>query len=91
MDSKFIAHLETLEPQLLRLLAKPPITPDQLPSTILWKGIYLISEGNLHSYVGRSNDIKERIGRHCGAGATHHQAVFAFRLAREATGRRRCI
>ena len=87
MDSKFVAHLETLHPQLQRLLAMPPISPDQLPSNMPRKGIYLLSEGKLHLYVGRSNDIKSRIGRHCRAGATHRQAAFAFRLAREATGK----
>ena len=30
---------------------------------------------------------RRRIGRHCLAGATHRMAAFAFRLARERTGR----
>ena len=40
-----------------------------------------------HLYVGRSNDLRGRYGRHCRPGATHRQAAFAFRLARIATNR----
>ena len=40
-----------------------------------------------HLYVGRSNVLKKRYGRHCLPGATHRQAAFAFQLARQATGR----
>ncbi len=50
-------------------------------------GIYLFSEGERHLYVGRSRKIRRRLGNHCRRGATHHMATFAFRLAREATGR----
>ena len=45
-----------------------------------------MSEGDRHLYVGRSNDIRKRLSRHCRPGATHRMAAFAFRLAREATG-----
>ena len=86
MDSKFVSHVEALRPQLLRLLEMQPITPDTLPTKMFKKGVYLLSEGDKHLYVGRSNDIKKRIGRHSRPGATHRMAAFAFRLAREATG-----
>jgi hypothetical protein len=49
-------------------------------------GVYLLSEADRHLYVGRSNGIRGRIGRHCLPGATQRMAAFAFRLAREATG-----
>ena len=45
-----------------------------------------MSEGGRHLYVGRSNNIRRRIGRHRRPSATHRMAAFAFRLAREATG-----
>lgn len=45
------------------------------------------SWGGRDLYVGRTNDIRGRYGRHCNGGATHRMASFAFRLAREATGR----
>lgn len=86
MDSKFISHVEALKPQLMYLLAMQPITPVTLPAKMFRKGVYVLSEGDNHLYVGRSNDIKKRIGRHSRPGATHRMAAFAFRLAREATG-----
>ena len=86
MDSKFISHVETLKPQLKSLLSMPAITPVTLPSKMFRKGVYLLSEGEKHLYVGRSNDIKKRISGHSRPGATHRTAALAFRLAREATG-----
>ena len=89
MDRKFIAHVEALRPQIQRLLGMEPVTPDSLPMIIPKKGVYLLSEGQKHLYVGRSNNIRSRIGRHCNPGATHRMAAFAFRLARETTGNMR--
>lgn len=86
MDAKFVSHVEALKPKLLSLLAMQPVTPESLPTKMFKKGVYLLSEGDNHLYVGRSNDIKKRIGRHSRPGATHRMAAFAFRLARETTG-----
>ena len=63
-----------------------PVKPGSLPGQMPKSGVYLLSETDRHLYVGRSNDIRARIGRHCLPGATHRMAAFAFRLAREATG-----
>jgi hypothetical protein len=86
MDEKFLAHVAALKPKLQQLLAMEPASPVLLPSTIPRAGVYLLSENGQHLYVGRSNDIRGRIGRHCKPGATHRMAAFAFRLAREKTG-----
>lgn len=63
-----------------------PVTSATLPAKMPQKGVYLFSDGDNHLYVGRSNNIRQRIGRHSRPGATHRMAAFAFRLAREATG-----
>ena len=86
MDPKFVAHVEVLEPKLQDVLARIPVTPGSLPKIMPRKGIYLLSEGQCHLYVGRSNDIRGRISRHSRPGATFRMAAFAFRLARETTG-----
>lgn len=86
MDSVFLAHVEALRPKLEQLLAMVPVKPTSLPRKMPAAGVYLLSEANRHLYVGRSNGIRRRIGRHCRPGATHRMAAFAFRLAREATG-----
>lgn len=64
-----------------------PVRFSALPKAMPTSGIYLFSEGERHLYVGRSRGIKKRLGRHCRPGASHRMAAFAFRLAREATGR----
>ena len=87
MDPKFRARIESLEPLLSQLKAMAPVKPDALPMQMPRAGIYVFSEGGQTLYVGRSNDIRGRIGRHCRPGATHRMAAFAFRLAREKTGR----
>ena len=86
MNKRFIPYVEHLEPKLRTLLAMKPCTPATLPRIMCERGIYLLSDGKKHLYVGRSNKIRKRIGRHCLPGATHRMAAFAFRLAREATG-----
>jgi hypothetical protein len=58
-----------------------------LPRDMPKSGVYLFTEQDRHLYVGRSNGLRGRHGRHCRPGATHRQAAFAFQLAREATGR----
>jgi len=86
MDAVFVAHVDALRPKLEHLLAMAPVKPTALPRTMPLAGVYLLSETGRHLYVGRSNGIRRRIGRHCRPGATHRMAAFAFRLAREATG-----
>lgn len=58
-----------------------------LPEAMPKQGVYLFSENGDNLYVGRSNKIRARYGRHCNPGATHRMAAFAFKLAREATGK----
>jgi hypothetical protein len=86
MDAEFVAHVESLRPKLERLLAMAPVKPTNLPKEMPTAGIYVLSEGGQYFYVGRSNDIRDRLGRHSKPGATHRMAAFAFRLAREITG-----
>jgi hypothetical protein len=86
MDAVFKAHVEALWPKLDYLLAMSPVKPTALPQKMPLAGVYLLSENGRHLYVGRSNGIRRRIGRHCRPGATHRVAAFAFRIAREATG-----
>ncbi|MBC8492139.1 MAG: hypothetical protein H8D43_00025 [Chloroflexi bacterium] len=86
MNETFLEVIHNLEPSLRRLLEMSPVSPVALPKTMPKAGIYLLSEGANHLYVGRSRDIRRRIARHWRPGATHRTAAFAFRLAREATG-----
>jgi hypothetical protein len=87
MDARFGALVETLAPKLELLIRCPPLSYGELPRDMPLSGVYLFSEEGRHLYVGRSNGLRSRYGRHCRPGATHRQAAFAFLLARESTGR----
>ena len=87
MHPTFAKLLEGLHPKFEELLRNAPCRYGNLPKTMPKQGVYLFSEGGNYLYVGRSNKIRLRYGRHCNPGATHRMAAFAFKLAREATGR----
>lgn len=87
MNPKFAEIIELLEPTFKNLIQMQPVSAERLPRTMPMKGIYLFSEGDKHLYVGRSNNIRRRIGLHCRPGSQHNQATFAFRMARHQTGR----
>src|SRR5882672_7759085 len=87
MHASFARLIEGLHPKYEELMRMSPCSWGRLPKTMPTRGVYLFSEGASHLYVGRSNGIRARFGRHCNPGATHRMAAFAFKLAREATGK----
>ena len=87
MEPRFAAMAESLHPSFERLVAASPCTAGRLPTDMPLSGVYLFTEEGRHLYVGRTNGMRKRYARHCNPGATHRMAAFAFRLAREATGR----
>lgn len=86
MDPRFLAVTDSLHGAYERLLAMPPAGHGRLPAGMPLRGVYLFTEADRPLYVGRSNHLRQRVGQHCRASSDHRQAVFAFRLAREATG-----
>lgn len=74
MDPRFVPYLEDLHPKLQALLSMMPATPISLPRGMCKRGVYLLSEGEKHLYVGRSNYISKRLARHSRPGATHRMA-----------------
>lgn len=87
MNETFRQHVEALHPAYERLIASIPFKfADLAGQSIPECGVYLLSEGERHLYVGRSDNIRKRLQNHCRAGATYLQAAFAFRLARESCG-----
>ncbi|MBL9030131.1 MAG: hypothetical protein JNM80_00310 [Phycisphaerae bacterium] len=87
MHEVFRAHMDSLPAALTQLIAMPPVKCGSLPKHMPKRGIYLFSEGDLRLYVGRSNRMRQRVRNHGNPAATHRQAAFAFKLAREATGK----
>lgn len=64
-----------------------PVKISFLPGNMPKSGIYLFSEERHHLYVGRSNNLRTRLQQHSRPSSGHNSAPFAFRLAREATGK----
>jgi predicted GIY-YIG superfamily endonuclease len=86
MDPRFAFVVESLHSPFEQLIAMTPAGHGRLPRGMPHQGVYMFSEGDRHLYVGRSNHLRRRFGQHCRPSSQHNQAVFAFRLAREATG-----
>lgn len=79
MNEELRSLLAQMEPLLVKLKACPPetfATRKKLPD----RGIYVFYEGDKALYVGRSNQIWQRIQTHGREGATYNQATFALRL-----------
>jgi predicted GIY-YIG superfamily endonuclease len=87
MDQAFVRYTESLHPSFERLLAMTPVTIATLPRDAPLECVYLFSENGRHLYVGRTRKLSQRLRQHSIPSSQHNQAVFAFRLAREATGR----
>lgn len=87
MHPRFQALAEHLHPAFERLIAMAPVTAATLPSDAPGACIYLFSGGDRHLYVGRTRNLRQRMRNHSIPASQHNQAVFAFKLAREATGR----
>jgi hypothetical protein len=71
MDTRFAALVEDLAPKLEILRSMKPLRYGGLPPDMPTSGVYLFSERGVHLYVGRSNSLRARYGRHCRPGATH--------------------
>jgi hypothetical protein len=87
MHKRFKHYVESLHPSFERLMEMPPVKMSALPKHLPEKCVYLFSEGEETLYVGRTRRLRQRLRQHSVAGAQHNHAVFAFRLAREITGR----
>jgi len=55
----------------------------ELPKEMPLAGIYILSEGVIVLYAGRTNNMRKRLQYHMRN--SHNQATFAFLLAREKT------
>jgi predicted GIY-YIG superfamily endonuclease len=87
MHEHFKHYVESLHPSFERLMEMSPVKISALPKQLPEKCVYLFSEGEQTQYVGRTRRLRQRLRQHSIPGAQHNQAVFAFRLAREMTGR----
>jgi len=88
VDPAFLPYVGTLHPLFERLIEMRPVTIATLPKGAPAQCVYLFSEAGRHLYVGRTwrQSLRKRLRQHSANSATHNQAVFAFKIARENTG-----
>ena len=88
MNPKFRSLIDQIQPLFEKLKEMPPVKRNDFPLSRVKRGVYLFTDPNVdHLYVRRSNDIRRRWGEHCNSSSKHNKAPFAFKLAREATGK----
>ena len=86
MHEMFRQYVEPLHSLFEHLMAMSPVVIEKLPRKLPGECVYLFSEGENHLYVGRTTKLRQRLRQHSIPAAQQNQAVFAFKLAREATG-----
>jgi excinuclease UvrABC nuclease subunit len=86
MDTTLRRLTSTLPSKLQTLLVATPFPIGVVPRETPKRGIYLLTEGGQDVYVGRSNNIRERLASHRQRSGDHYTATFAFRIARRDTG-----
>jgi hypothetical protein len=84
---RFEELVDSLAVSFGTLIGMEPLKYAKLPKYLPTRALYLYSEGPKHLYVGRTNNLKQRLSNHCRPSSTHHSATFAFRIARKDTGR----
>jgi predicted GIY-YIG superfamily endonuclease len=79
-----LKDLPLLLEQLLRASPHALTNKSTLPNK---PGVYVIAEGENHLYTGRSKNLRQRMKNHASGRA--EQSAFAFRLARQLSGKTR--
>jgi hypothetical protein len=86
MDHQFAKIVNSLHAKYEELMAMEPVTIDTAPRDTPVGGVYLFSKNGEHLYAGRTKRrIRDRLRDH--VNATADDCPFAWRLAREETGR----
>ena len=83
MDAAFQQRLNSIVASFRELLALQPLRLPLARVAVPEKGIYLFTENDKHLYVGRSDNIRRRLGLHTRAASDYFQASFATLLAKE--------
>jgi hypothetical protein len=85
IDPGFLECLASVHEKYRQLVDMQPLDRARIPKDRKISGVYLFSEADIHFYVGRTSNLRQRLRNHCGVSSAHNQAVFAFKLARHAT------
>ena len=89
MEADFKQYMGRAEERFATLMASKvlrfPLGNTNLPA----KGVYLLTEGGRHLYVGRTDNFRSRLNTHHRESSPPASAAFAALLAREKCGMRR--
>jgi len=69
-------------PTLLKQLTSQPRRPWNDRGILPEKGIYVFYDGEKPIYVGRTNNMRQRLQQHCNPSSGHNSATFAFNMAK---------
>ncbi|MBY0533101.1 MAG: GIY-YIG nuclease family protein [Xanthobacteraceae bacterium] len=86
MTLKFDAYVEQLKSLLDQLKAAPFMNLRELKQFPEASGCYALTEDSKYLYVGIARNFRQRMRNHTSGRA--EQSAFAFKLARELTGRK---
>ena len=75
--------IESLPRRLDELRSAPAATRVEMPPVPKIAAIYLLTEQAEAMYVGRTRDLRQRLGDHMRPSSDRYMATFAFRLAIE--------
>jgi hypothetical protein len=80
---QLMTEVKALHAQLVEMA---PLMHGDLPTSDTFPGVYVFFEKGRAVYVGRGGNVRKRVMQH--SRNSVHDAPFAYRLARKATGRR---
>lgn len=84
MKRDFDEMMEQVKALHAELMRVPLRTRNALPPQDNFPGVYVFFEDGHALYAGRGGNVRQRVMQH--SRASVHDAPFAYRLAREATG-----
>jgi len=85
-STMFEDYTASLGSKLEMLLKCQPLAEVELAVYAEKAGLYLFSEEDQHLYVGRTDDLKERIQTQRRLGSATNQAAFAYAIAKKELG-----
>lgn len=80
-EKEFEERVKLLRPRFLELVQSHPKSLEEISMLPKQSGVYLVSDGDEHLYVGQSKNIRGRIRNHCSDSKAAHRSSFAFRMA----------
>ncbi|MGV8130327.1 MAG: GIY-YIG nuclease family protein [Methanolinea sp.] len=81
MNNQFQTIIEKFPEYMTNLLKTTPVHYSELKD-IPKRGIYVYYENDNPIYVGRSQNLRQRLRQHRQQSSDHHSATFAFLIAR---------